>query len=83
VKNPKFKIGDHILVEKTPKIDSSWPSETVEIFKRIIGNSFEIRGFNQIGLAEIWATKNGSPAQTCRDHSLWIETDCVKLVAKK
>jgi hypothetical protein len=80
--NRKFKIGDRVRVEETPRMDSSWPAETVKIFKRVVGHSFRIRGFNQIGLAEIWAKDNGSPARTCRDHSLWIETDCIKLVAK-
>jgi hypothetical protein len=79
----KFKIGDRVRVEKTPRMDSSWPAETVKIFKRVIGDSFQIRGFNQIGLAEIWAKDNGSPARGGRAHSLWIEMDCIKLVAKK
>jgi hypothetical protein len=79
----KFKIGDRVRVEKTPRMDSSWPAETVIIFKRVVGHSFRIRNFNQIGLAEIWAKNNGSPAQNCCDHSLWIETNCIKLVAKK
>ena len=78
-----FKIGDRVRVENTPQMDSSWPAETIDIFKRVVGHSFRIRRFNQIGLVEIWAKDDGSPSQSICDHSLWIETECIKLVAKK
>lgn len=78
-----FKIGDRVRVESTPRMNSSWPAETIDIFNRVVGHSFRIRGLNQIGLAEIWAKDDGSPSQSICDHSLWIEADCIKLVAKK
>lgn len=80
---PTLKIGDRVRVQNSPKMDSSWPAETVDIFKRIVGRSFRIRSFNQIGLVEIWAKDDGSPSRSICDHSLWIETECIKLVAKK
>ena len=72
-------------VVKTPATDSTWPRETVRIFKLVIGHSFQIRGFNQVGFPEIWAKDDGTPIRTSgnRSNSLWIEADCLKLVAKK
>ena len=81
----KFKVGDRVLVVKAPALDSTWPTETALIFKRAVGYTFLIRGFNEIGLAEIWAKDDGSPTRICgnRCNWLWIGIKCLRLVAKK
>ena len=84
MKSKLFKLGDRVRVMKTPVMNAAWDEDTVRIFKLVVGHTFKVRGFNNVGFPELWARDDGSPGRHpgCM-HTLWIEPECLKPFGRK
>lgn len=55
--------------------------ETVALFERCIGHVLRIEGFGHWGGLELNVSDDGSQASNYCYHTIWIEPECVELVA--
>ena len=73
-----FNIGDVIRVSRVPPaVQSDGPPETRRLFKRAVGMTFVVRGFERNGYLELDVSKI-KPLNT-----IWIEPDCVQLFRRR
>ena len=73
-----FNIGDVIRVTRIPPaVQSDGPPETRRLFKRAVGMTFVVRGFERNGYLELDVSKI-EPLNT-----IWIEPDCVQLFRRR
>lgn len=71
----KFKIGDQVKVtEIPPDLDDRAGIGTPEVFKRALGRTFRIEGFDRYGHAEL---------QVTRHDTIWIEPEFLSLARVK
>ena len=73
-----FKVGDRVkLVNIPPEVerDRSRFPETFALFQLALGRVFEIRGFGEYGHAELWLHADGTPADTGKADSIFVESE--------
>jgi hypothetical protein len=72
MKARKFKVGDRVrVVEIPPGLTGSADVDTPSVFKRALGKTFRIEGFDAYGHLELMVTK--------RD-TIWIELEFVERI---
>jgi hypothetical protein len=78
---PTFKIGDRVRVVRVPRsVEQEMPSETVELFRRCVGQTFRIDGFDEYGHLELNVSDDGSQAPDYSKNTVWIEPEFVESV---
>lgn len=79
----RLDVGCRVkIVEVPPAVfadDNKFP-ETTELFHKALGRSFEVRGVNEQGFAELWVNDDGSEDNTGGGHSIWVEPECLGAV---
>ena len=75
-----LKHGDLVRIMRVPEaVHDTDGFKTRSTFESCVGRVFPIMGFNDVDMSQIDVGEvNGKPA--CME-SLWIEPDCVELVA--
>ena len=78
---PSFKVGDRVRITRVPpSVEREMPSETVELFRRCIGQVFRVDGFGEYGHLELNVSDDGSQAPDDSKHTIWIEPEFVEPV---
>jgi hypothetical protein len=73
-----FRIRDVIRVVRVPSaVEKDSPRDTRSIFKKVLGNTFVVRGFGPYGHLELDVSK------IRRLDTIWIEPDCVQLFRRR
>jgi hypothetical protein len=70
-----YQIGDKVRVLQVPPYlhrDNPIDRETAEFIGRCVGKVFPIRGFDEHGQLELWATEHGNPRRRLGANSHWI-----------
>ena len=67
-----LRVGDWVRVVSVPDSIARMPSESQRAFARAVGKTFQIEGFNELGLAELDLS-----GKVGRD-TIWIEPPCVR-----
>lgn len=76
------RIGDRIRIDRIPVQVGAGCAlfpETRRIFEAAVGGTFEVRGFNDPGMLEVWLRPDGREDHTGGGDSIWIEKECVSL----
>jgi ribosomal protein L21E len=75
---PSFKVGDRVRITRVPpSVEREMPSETVELFRRCVGQVFRVDGFGEYGHLELNVSDDGSQAPDYSKHTIWIEPESV------
>ncbi len=78
---PSFKVGDRVRVIRVPpSVEQEMPTETVELFKRCVGQVLRIDGFGKYGLLELNVSDDGSQSTDYCKNTIWIEPEFVEIV---
>jgi hypothetical protein len=56
------------------------PAETVELFRRCVGQTFRVDGLGEYGHLELNVCDDGSQAPDYSKHTIWIESAFVESV---
>jgi hypothetical protein len=76
---PSFKIGDRVRVIRVPpSVEREMPPETIELFRRCIGQILRIDGFGEHGHLELNVSEDGAQAADYSKHTIWIEPEFVE-----
>lgn len=62
MEDSKFKLGDRVKMTVVPpqvEKDESRSPDTFALFQRAVGRDYEVRGFNDYGLIELWLLDGG------------------------
>lgn len=75
-------IGDKVRVAQVPpSVDPGMPPETVELFRRCLGQVLRVDAIDEHGHLELNVTSDGRQAPDSSHHTIWIEPEFVSLVA--
>ena len=78
---PTFKIGDKVRVLRVPpSVELEMPAETVELFRRCVGQAFCIDGFDEYGHLKLSIADNVSQVPVFSKDTIWIEPEFVESV---
>jgi len=78
---PTFKIGDRVRVIRVPpSVEQEMPDETVELFRRCVGQTIRVEGLGEYGHLELNVSDDGSQAPDYSKHTILIEPEFVELV---
>ena len=61
-------VGDWVRVVQVPPGVAQAPRETRSVFRRAVGKTFRVEGFNEYGLAELNLSK-----KVAKGHIIWVE----------
>lgn len=78
---PSFKIGDKVRVVRVPpSVEREMPHETIELFRRCVGQILRVDGFGEHGHLELNVRDDGTQAADYCEHTIWIEPEFVETV---
>ena len=63
-----IEVGDWVRVVQVPPGVAEAPRETRSVFRRAVGKTFRVEGFNDYGLAELNLSK-----KVAKGHIIWVE----------
>ena len=84
MKAPKFKVGDWVKVKKIPSdLTDSAGIGTLEVFKRALGRTFRIEGFDNYGHLKLVVAERRPSSKRYESDTIWIEPEFVARVERK
>lgn len=79
----EFKIGDLIRVVKIPSdLHDAARIGTPEVFRRALGNTFRIEGFDEHGHLELVVAERRASEGRYASDTIWIEPEFVERVSE-
>jgi hypothetical protein len=73
-----IEIGDWVRLVKIPPGLATMPRATQAVFRKALGKTFKVEGFNNVGLAELDLTR-----KVAKFNTIWVEPDCLQISRKK
>jgi hypothetical protein len=84
MKAAKFKVGDQVKIEKIPPgLSDSAGIDTSGVFKRALGRTFRIEGFDERGHIELVIAERRPSSKRYESDTIWIEPEFVARVAHR
>lgn len=82
-KTPQFKIGDRVTVTKLPPdLHDRAEIDTPGVFRRALGKTFRIEGFDDRGHLELVVAERRPSPDKYESDTIWIEPEFVALVRR-
>lgn len=73
-----IETGDWVRLVKIPPALVTMPRETRAIFRKALGFTFKVEGFNSVGMIELDLTR-----KVARFNTIWVEPECLHISRKK
>ena len=84
MKAPKFKVGDRVKIKKVPLgLTDSAGIGTPGVFKRALGRTFRIEGFDEHGHIELVVAERRPSSKRYESDTIWIEPEFVARVMRR
>jgi hypothetical protein len=80
----KFKVGDRVRITKIPPdLTDSAGIDTPGVFKRALGRTFRIEGFDEHGHLELVVAERRPSSKRYESETIWIEPEFVARVERR
>lgn len=73
-----IEIGDWVRLIRIPPALAAMPRATKVVFRKALGKTFKVEGFNPVGMAELDLTQ-----KVAKFNTIWVEPDCLQISRKK
>jgi hypothetical protein len=84
MKAPKFKVGDQVKIKKIPPgLSDSAGIDTPGVFKRALGRTFRIEGFDEHGHIELVVAERRPSSKRYESDTIWVEPEFVARVTRR
>ena len=82
-KRPQFKIGDRVTVTTLPpNLDDRAEIDTPGVFRRALGKTFRVEGFDCYGHLELVVAERKPTPDTYESDTIFIEPEFVALARR-
>ena len=82
-KTPQFKIGDRVTVTTLPPIlDDRAEMDTPGVFRRALGKTFRVEGFDRYGHLELVVAERKPRPDAYESDTIFIEPEFVTLARR-
>lgn len=81
----RVNLGDTVRLRRIPRAVEECreqPAETEWLLSKAVGQVFTVRGWNNVGMVEIWIRQDGRNSESACDDSVWIEPEYLEVVAE-